>query len=58
MNGRKLKIKKMNQKKRTQCNNCSRNLNDVGVCPNCGWSYAKEFQGQQELFKKKEQRGK
>ena len=42
----------MNQKKRTQCNNCSRRLNDVGVCLNCGWSYAKAFQGQQTLFKK------
>jgi len=45
--------------KRTQCGNCYRKLNDVGVCPNCGWSHAKEFQGQQTLFKKiKQEKGK
>jgi len=46
----------MSQGKRIQCKNCYRKLNDVGVCPNCGWSYAKEFQGQQTLFEKKSRR--
>ena len=48
----------MSQGKRTHCKNCSRILNEVGVCPNCGWSYAKEFQGQQTLFEETKQRGK
>ena len=31
------------------CRKCSSKLNDYKVCPKCGWSYEKEFQGQTEL---------
>ena len=35
--------------KRTNCAKCYKKLNSVGTCPNCGWTYGKEYGGQQTL---------
>lgn len=46
----------MGQGKQTQCEKCFYKLNKIGVCPKCGWSYERECLGQQELFKKEEEK--
>lgn len=36
---------------RRSCRRCNTRLEN-GSCPNCGWSYEKEFGGQQEIAAK------
>ncbi len=35
--------------KRITCKKCYKKLNKLGNCVKCGWSYGKEFNGQQKL---------
>ena len=32
------------------CKKCGNRLNNMNVCPQCGWSYDKEFKGQMTLM--------